>query len=363
MQFVDLPAQYQEYQQEIDKAIAAVLASSRFINGPEVQELERELSRFVDVPHGIGCASGTDALLLALMALGIGEGDEVITTPFTFIATAETIALAGAKPVFVDIEPDTYNLDPRLIETAVNERTKAIIAVDIFGLPANYGVLQKLAERHGLVLIEDAAQSLGAEQDGRKCGSFGTLATTSFFPAKPLGCYGDGGMIFIDDELLAERLRMLRNHGQQRRYHHDLLGINSRLDTLQAAVLLAKLPYFPAEIKQRRDIAARYSESFGRFFQVPVEPSGCLSVYAQYSLRTKKRALVLDKLQEAGIPTAIHYPVPLHLQEVFSALGYRSGDLPVAEQVCEEIFSLPVHPFLSEAEQEKIIATAIGAVK
>jgi UDP-2-acetamido-2-deoxy-ribo-hexuluronate aminotransferase len=363
MQFVDLPAQYQKYQQEIDKAIAAVLASSRFINGPEVQELEQELSRFVDVPHAVGCASGTDALLLALMALGIGEGNEVITTPFTFIATAETIALAGARPVFVDIEPDTYNLDPRLIEAAVNERTKAIIAVDIFGLPANYGALQELADRYGLMLIEDAAQSLGAEQNGRKCGSFGTMATTSFFPAKPMGCYGDGGMIFTDDELLAERLRMLRNHGQQRRYHHSLLGTNSRLDTLQAAILLAKLPFFPAEISRRRDIAARYSEKFSRYFQVPVEPSGYASVYAQYSLRTQQRSRVLDRLHEAGVPTAIHYPVPLHLQEVFSSLGYRSGDLPVAEQVCQEIFSLPVHPFLTEAEQENIIAIAIGAVK
>jgi len=363
MQFVDLPAQYKEYQKEIDEAMSAVLTSSRFINGPEVKKLEEELAGFVGIPHAIGCASGTDALMLALMALGIGAGDEVITTPFTFIATAETIALVGAKPVFVDIEPDTYNLNPQLLERAVSARTKAIVAVDIFGLPANYEAIQAIADRHNIFLIEDAAQSLGAELDGRKCGSFGTLATTSFFPAKPLGCYGDGGMIFTADEKLAERLRIRRNHGQQRRYHHSMLGMNSRLDTLQAAVLLAKLPHFAAEIDQRRQIAASYSESFAPFFQVSVEKPGYFSVFAQYSLRSDRRSQVIETLNDAGIPTAIHYPVPLHLQEVFSELGYQPGNLPVAEQVCEEIFSIPVHPFLSDEDKDKIIAVAIGALK
>lgn len=363
MQFVDLPVQYKKYQLEIDKAMSAVLTASRFINGPEVKKLEDELAGFVDVPHAIGCASGTDALMLSLMALGIGAGDEVITTPFTFIATAETIALAGAKPVFVDIEPDTYNLDHRLLEGAVSKKTRAIIAVDIFGLPADYEAIQSIADRHNIFLIEDAAQSLGAEREGRKCGSFGTLATTSFFPAKPLGCYGDGGMIFTANEELAERLRILRNHGQQRRYRHNLLGMNSRLDTLQAAVLLAKLPHFTAEIERRRQIAAGYSERFAPFFQVPVEKPGYSCVYAQYSLRSARRDRVIEKLNEAGVPTAIHYPVPLHLQEVFSSLGYQPGDFPVAEQVCEEIFSIPVHPFLPDEDREKIIATALGALK
>ena len=363
MQFVDLPAQYQEYRQEIGEAVSAVLTASRFINGPEVKKLEEQLAGFVEIPHAIGCASGPDALMLALLALGIGPGDEVITTPFTFIATAETIALVGAKPVFVDIEPDTYNLDPHLIERAVTEKTKALIAVDIFGLPANYEAIQAIVDRHGIFLIEDAAQSLGAEFDGRKCGSFGTLATTSFFPAKPLGCYGDGGMIFTADEKLAEHLRILRNHGQHQRYHHRMLGMNSRLDTLQAAVLLAKLPHFAAEIARRRQIAAGYTESFAPFFQVPVEKPGYFSVYAQYSLRSGRRSQVIEMLTDAGIPTAIHYPLPLHLQEVFSALGYQCGDFPVAEQVCEEIFSIPVHPFLSDKEREKIISTAIGALK
>lgn len=363
MQFVDLPAQYEKYRQEVDAAMAGVLASSRFINGPEVKKLEEELAGFVDIPQAIGCASGTDALMLALMALGIGAGDEVITTPFTFIATAETIALVGAKPVFVDIEPDSYNIDPQLIERAVTAQTKAIISVDIFGLPANYEALQTIADRHDIVLIEDAAQSLGAEVHGRKCASFGTLATTSFFPAKPLGCYGDGGMLFTRDAELAERLRILRNHGQHQRYHHRLLGVNSRLDTLQAAVLLAKLPHFAAEIERRRQIAADYSERFAPFFQVPVEKPGYSCVYAQYSLRSDRRDRVIKKLNEAGIPTAIHYPVPLHLQEVFSNLGYQPGDLPTAEQVCKEIFSIPVHPFLGREDREKIIDVAIGALK
>jgi len=362
MQFVDLPAQYQEYQKEIDKAVSAVLTSSRFINGSEIKQLEEALAGFVDVPHAIACASGTDALLLALLVLGIGAGDEVITTPFTFIATAETIALAGATPVFVDIEPDSYNLDPQMLEKAVSSRTRAIISVDIFGLPANYEAIQAFADRHDIFLVEDAAQSLGAELGGRKCGSFGTLATTSFFPAKPLGCYGDGGMIFTADADLAARLRILRNHGQHQRYHHRMLGMNSRLDTLQAAVLLAKLPHFRAEIVRRRQIAAGYSENFAPFFQVPVEKSGYFSVYAQYSLRSEKRAQIVETLNEAGIPTAIHYPIPLHLQEVFSGLGYQPGDLPVAEQVCEEIFSIPVHPFLSAEDREKIIATAIAGL-
>ncbi len=363
MQFVDLPAQYKEYRKEIDEAMSAVVTSSRFIDGSEVKKLEEELASFVGIPHAVGCASGTDALILALMALGIGAGDEVITTPFTFIATAEAIALVGAKPVFADIEPDTYNLDPQLLEKAVHARTKAIITVDIFGLPANYEAIQAIADRHDIFLIEDAAQSLGAEFDGRKCGSFGTLATTSFFPAKPLGCYGDGGMIFSADEKLAERLRIRRNHGQQQRYNHGTLGMNSRLDTLQAAVLLAKLPHFVTEIDRRRQIAASYSESFAPFFQVPVDKPGYFSVYAQYSLRSDRRSQVIETLNKAGIPTAIHYPTPLHLQGVFSELGYQPGDLPVAEQVCEEIFSIPIHPFLSDEDKEKIVSTAIGALR
>ncbi|MBW1645949.1 MAG: DegT/DnrJ/EryC1/StrS family aminotransferase [Deltaproteobacteria bacterium] len=363
MQFVDLPAQYRAYREEIDRAVAEVLASARFINGPQVARLEEQLASYVGRAHAVACASGTDALLLALMLLGIGPGDEVITTPFTFIATAETIALVGATPVFVDIDPETYNLDPGLVAAAVTPQTRAIVAVDIFGLPAAYGQLEEIAARHHLALIEDAAQSLGAELAGRKCGSFGALATTSFFPAKPLGCYGDGGMIFTDDADAARELRELRNHGQQRRYHHGLLGLNSRLDTLQAAILLAKLPFFAGEIDRRRQLAHRYSRQLAAAFVVPVEGPGQVSVYAQYSLRSPRRDRVLAALAAAGVPTAIHYPLPLHLQEVFRELGYREGQLPVAEQVCREIFSLPVHPFLATAEQQLIIETCLAAVE
>ncbi len=362
MQFVDLPAQYQAYKEEIDRAMAAVLTSARFINGPQVAQLEEELADFVGRGQAVACASGTDALLLALMLLEIGPGDEVITTPFTFIATAETIALVGATPVFVDIDPETYNLDPQLVAEAVTSRTRAVIAVDLFGLPADYRQLEVIAARHGLALIEDAAQSLGASLEGRQCGSFGTLAATSFFPAKPLGCYGDGGMIFTDDAAAARTLRELRNHGQERRYHHGRLGLNSRLDTLQAAVLLAKLPFFRDEIARRREIARRYSAALAADFTVPKEKTGYFSVYAQYSLRSSAREKVLAALQDAGVPTAIHYPLPLHRQEVFRELGYQPGQLPVAEQVSREIFSLPVHPFLTGAEQEMIIATARAAV-
>ncbi|MBN2333485.1 MAG: DegT/DnrJ/EryC1/StrS family aminotransferase [Deltaproteobacteria bacterium] len=363
MQFVDLTAQYRAYQKEIDAAVAAVLTTSQFIGGPAINELEMKLAAMVGVDHGIACASGTDALLLSLMALGIGPGDEVVTTPFTFIATAETIALVGATPVFIDIEPDTYMINPDLLEDVVSPRTKAIIAVDIFGFSADYGRLQAFADCHGVALIEDAAQSLGGRWQDKQCGSFGTLAATSFFPAKPLGCYGDGGMIFTRDAECAERLSMLRNHGQNQRYHHQLLGVNSRLDTLQAAVLLAKLPFFETEIDRRRTIAARYSSAFAASFQVPVEKIGSRSVYAQYSLRSKFRDRILETLRKAGIPTAIHYPIPLHRQEVFAHLGYQEGCLPIAEQVCKEIFSLPVHPFLSDAEVEMIIDCSIGALK
>ncbi|MBN2231948.1 MAG: DegT/DnrJ/EryC1/StrS family aminotransferase [Deltaproteobacteria bacterium] len=361
MEFVDLVAQYRHYRQEIDAAVQAVMASCRFINGPEVAELEERLGAFVGVPQAVACASGTDALQLALMALDIGPGDEVITTPFTFIATAETIALAGATPVFVDIEAESYNIDPERVAAAVNPRTKAIIAVDIFGLPAAYDRLETLADKHGIALIEDAAQSMGGALGERRCGSFGTLATTSFFPAKPLGGYGDGGMVFAHEEEIARCLRQLRDHGQAARYHHAVIGVNSRLDTLQAAVLLAKMSHFAAEIERRREIAARYSAAFADAFTVPAERAPQRSVYAQYCLRHPRRDAVIEHLREAGIPTAVYYPVPLHLQPAFADLGYRHGQLPVTEAVCGDIFALPVHPFLTAAEVDGVIAAVLAA--
>ncbi len=362
MQFVDLKAQYHAYQAEIDAAIKEVTTSAQFINGPQVRGLEESLADFVGTKHAVACASGTDALQLALMVSGIGPGDEVITTPFTFIATAETIVLAGARPVFVDIEEHTYNLDPALLESAITGSTKAIIAVDLYGHPAAYEKLEKLAEKHGLKLIEDAAQSLGAARLGRNCGSFGDLAATSFFPAKPIGCYGDGGMIFTDDAEIAETLCCLRNHGQKKRYYHEVIGCNSRLDTLQAAILLVKLAHFPDEISLRIQVAARYNSAFADHFIIPRVADGCVSVFAQYSLRSQKRDEIVGVLQAAGIPVAIHYPVPLHLQPAFSNLGCRIGDFPVAEKIASEIFSLPMHSFLTKEEQNLVIATVLKAV-
>jgi UDP-2-acetamido-2-deoxy-ribo-hexuluronate aminotransferase len=361
MEFVDLAAQYRQYRREIDAAMAEVMASCRFINGPQVAELEERLAEFVGVSQAVACASGTDALLLALLALDIGPGDEVITTPFTFIATAETIVLAGATPVFVDIEAESYNIAPQRVAEVINPQTKAIIAVDIFGLPADYDRLEALADEHGVFLIEDAAQSLGGMLGERRCGAFGALAATSFFPAKPLGGYGDGGMVFTHDKDVARGLRQLRDHGQAARYQHEVIGMNSRLDTLQAAVLLAKLPRFPAEIERRREIAARYSAAFANRFTVPVETAAQRSVYAQYCLRHPHRDAVIENLRQAGIPTAVYYPVPLHLQAAFADLGYQPGQLPVAEAVCGDIFALPVHPFLTVDEVERIIAAVLAA--
>jgi UDP-2-acetamido-2-deoxy-ribo-hexuluronate aminotransferase len=355
MEFVDLKAQYRAYREEIEAALSRVVAGARFINGPEVVELEEKLAAFVGCREAVACASGTDALSLALLAFGLGPGDEVITTPFTFIATAEVISLAGARPVFVDIEEETFNLDPARLAAAVTPATRAIIAVDLYGHPAAWEELEKFAAERNLILIEDAAQSLGARCRGRVCGSFGRLAATSFFPAKPLGCYGDGGMLFTDDQGLAEELRVFRNHGQKKRYYHEVIGCNSRLDTLQAAVLLAKLPHFEREIELRNQVAERYSEPLREAFITPRVRSGCTSVYAQYTLRTPQREKVLTALKQAGIPVAVHYPVPLHRQPAFAGLGYREGDFPVAERAAREVFSLPMHPFLTAADQEGII--------
>jgi UDP-2-acetamido-2-deoxy-ribo-hexuluronate aminotransferase len=437
MDFIDLAAQQRRISEKLSANIAKVLAHGQYINGPEVRELEETLAAYVGAKHAVGCASGTDALLMALMALEIGPGDAVFTTPFTFIATAEVISLLGATPVFVDIDPVTFNLDPAQLERAVaaveqNDpaiyplpkcaaawnsnrlasvgiaprenfddaqaggkigalspyflRPRAVIPVDLFGLPADYDAIGAVAARHGLAVVEDAAQSFGGEYRGKKAGAFGRIACTSFFPAKPLGCYGDAGMCFTDDDSLAEALRSIRVHGQgSDKYDNVRIGINGRLDTLQAAILLAKFSIFPEEIELRQEVAKRYDTLLAGIIKTPVIPDGYKSAWAQYSLLARdaaERTALMAKLLNGGVPTAIYYPKPLHRQAAFAGLGYGgeiigscppfSGRLPesktgqqdasrppffpVSEDCARRIFSLPMHPYLEASAQQKIAA-------
>lgn len=364
MQFIDLQAQYQAYRAEIDAAMLAVAASAKFINGPQVKQVEEAMAAFVGIGHAVGYASGTEALKGLLMAWGIGPGDEVITTPFTFFATTEVIALLGAKPVFVDVDPETLNLNPALIEAAITPRTKLIMPVSLYGQCADFDAINAVARKHGLRCLEDACQSMGASQNGRRSCGLTDAAATSFFPAKPLGCFGDGGMAFTHDADLAAHLRVIREHGQSARYMHTELGLNGRLDTLQAAILLAKLPHFEAEIAARQVVAQRYRERLEGVAKLPVIRPGNLSVYAQFTVRIPQRNQVAERMNKAGIPTAIHYPLPMHRQPVFaSTLGYAKGSLPVAEQAAEEVLSLPMHPFLTEAQQDQVAAALKDALK
>jgi len=380
MDFVDLKTQQKRIKATLDTNIQRVLEHGNYIMGPEIKELETKLGAYVGAKHAISCASGTDALLMALMALNVGPGDAVFTTPFTFIATAEVISLLGATPVFVDIDQKTYNIDPEKLEKAIiavksnnasihclplinkNLNPKCIIPVDLFGLPADYDVIDAVAKKNNLVVIEDAAQSFGAEYNARKACSFGNIGCTSFFPAKPLGCYGDGGMCFTDDDTLASVLRSIRVHGQgSHKYENVRIGINGRLDTLQAAILLAKFEIFPEEIELRQKIAENYTSLMGRNPAVttPSIPTGCKSAWAQYSILAEdesKRAAFFDKLKAANIPTAIYYPKPLHRQTAFAGLGYKPGDFPVSEDCASRIFSLPMHPYLLKEDQEKVAA-------
>lgn len=453
MQFIDLAAQQKRIKDKIDANVQAVLKHGKYIMGPEVSVLEEHLSEYVGSNHGIACSSGTDALLLALMSIGVGPGDAVFTTPFTFIATAEVISLLGATPVFVDIDPITYNIDPKKLETAITAlktnnaelhplpalksvasnlqpnaaegaplqsptlhlSPTAIIAVDLFGLPADYDHINVIAKKHNLMVIEDAAQSFGADYNGDKAGSLADIACTSFFPAKPLGCYGDGGMCFTDDEKLAQIMRSLMVHGKgSHKYDNARIGINGRLDTIQAAILLAKFDIFPEEIELRNQVASRYrsllepltsnltpleahtsnpagsvvggqrSEAGGKesslqqqklipqtsnlssgaspHITLPQTPPGFRSVWAQYSILAGSkthRAEIQQKLKDEGIPTAIYYPKPLHLQTAFSDLGYQEGDFPVSEDCAKRIFSIPMHAYITEAEQRRI-ASVVG---
>ena len=362
--FADLQSQYQQYKEEIDKAVLNVMSSSMYIMGPEVEKLEKNLANYVGSKHALSVSSGTDALLLALMAYGIKAGDEVITTPFTFIATAEVIALVGAKPVFADIDEKTYNLDIEKVKPLINEKTKAIIPVSLYGLPADMDKFSALVKNTNIKLIEDACQSFGATDNGKYSCNYDSLGCTSFFPSKPLGCYGDGGAIFTNNDEEAEIISNLRNHGQVARYKHKYIGINGRLDAMQAAILNVKLSHFKEEIAKRIEIGNKYTTKIKKAYKgdiadiiTPYIPEGKTSVYAQYSVRVKNREEIAKKLNEQGIPTAIHYPIPLHMQECYANCGFKEGDLPVSEKVSKEIMSLPMSAFLKDDDQDFIVET------
>lgn len=360
--FVDLKGQYLRLKSEIDGRIHRVLDHGQFIMGPEVAELEAGLAAFVGSKHCIGVSDGTTALLIAMMALGIKPGDEVITTPFTFIATGEMISLLGATPVFVDIDPLTYNLDVSLLEAAITSRTKLLLPVSLYGQCSDMDAINAVAARHGLAVIEDAAQSFGATYKGRRSCNLSTIACTSFFPSKPLGCYGDGGACFTDDDVLASRMAQIRVHGQQQRYLHTSLGLNGRLDTLQAAVLLAKLPTFGEEVRQRQVAADGYASRLAAIGLAPPFISKFnTSVYAQYTVRVPERSAVVRYLAAAGVPTAVHYPVPLHRQPVY-APTMGSKMFPAAEAAAESVVSLPMYAGITPEVQDRIVEALEAAL-
>jgi UDP-2-acetamido-2-deoxy-ribo-hexuluronate aminotransferase len=368
MQFIDLAAQQKRIRGQIEAGFKKILDHGQYILGPEIREIEEKLAAYVGMPHAVSVASGTDALLMPLMVEKIGPGDAVFTSTFTFIATAEVIHLTGATPVFVDIDPETFNIDPIKLEEAIGRVLsakklipKGIIPVDLFGQPADYPVIAAIADKYNLFVLEDAAQSFGASRNGKKAGALAKVAGTSFFPAKPLGCYGDGGMIFTDDKNICEQLLSIRVHGQGiDKYTNVRIGINGRMDSLQAAVLLAKMEIFPEEIEMRQAVAARYNRLLAGAARTPVIREENVSAWAQYSILHPRRDEIITKLRAAGIPTAIYYPIPLHLQEAFADLGYRKNDFPVAEKIAREIFSLPMHPYLHPEEQERICAVIAG---
>lgn len=349
--FANLKYQHALYKDEIEEAIFKVARNCNFIMGNEVEELEKSLEEFSGVKYAITCSSGTDALLLAMMALDIKPGDEVITTPFTFIATAETIAFLGAVPVFVDIDEKTYNINSSKIEEKITEKTKAIIPVSLYGQPADIENVQYIANKYNLRVIIDGAQSFGSTYKGKTDSSLGDVSTTSFFPAKPLGCYGDGGAVFTNSEELANKMKSLRVHGQSKRYHHKYIGMGGRMDTLQCAIVNVKLKYYKKDLALRQEVAAKYIKALeAKDLILPEVAQERTSVWAQYSVRVKNRDEVQAKLKEKGIPTAVHYPMPLHLQECFEYLGYKKGDFPISEKISSEIMSLPMNPYVSDEE-------------
>lgn len=365
--FIDLNRQQQRILPDIERRMAAVLKHGQYILGPEITDLETKLAVYTGSKHCITVSSGTDALLIALMALGIGPGDEVITTPFTFIATGEVIALLGAIPVFVDIDPRTYNINPALIEAAITPQTRAIMPVSLYGQCADFDAINAIVDKANLsrtnaashiYVIEDACQSFGATYKSRKSCALSHIGCTSFFPSKPLGCYGDGGACFTDDDAIATKIRQVMNHGQDRRYHHPMIGVNGRCDTLQAAILLAKFEIFPEEVELRATIGAAYSSAFAAKTAAVVTPFIEVyntSVYAQYTIQVNDRDTLQKALQAKGVPTAVHYPVPLNLQPAFAKLNKPAGSFPIAEAVAGRVMSLPMHPYLSDSDMQRIV--------
>jgi UDP-2-acetamido-2-deoxy-ribo-hexuluronate aminotransferase len=365
IEFIDLKAQYADLKESIDARIQRVLDHGQYIMGPEVRELEERLEAYTDAKYCITVASGTEALLISLMALGVKSGDEVITTPFTFVATAEVIALVGATPVFVDIEPDTCNIDASKIEAAITPKTKAIIPVSLYGQVADMDEVNAIAARHGNIpVIEDAAQSFGATYKGRKTCNLSTIGCTSFFPSKPLGCYGDGGAIFTNDNDLSKAMREIRVHGQERRYYHTRIGVGGRMDTLQCAVVLAKLDRFDWEVEQRIRAGERYLNLLNDIPAVKqlAVRADRTCVWGQFTIQVEHREAILEKLKAAGIPTAVHYPVPLHRQPAYQALCRISGTLEQADAVAARVVSLPMHPYIDLGIQENIVRAIAEAI-
>lgn len=359
MQFIDLHVQQTRIKDKIDANIQKVLAHGQYILGPEVTELEEKLQAYTGAKYCITCANGTDALQIALMALGVGPGDEVITPGFTYIATAETVALLGAKPVYVDVDAKTYNLDATQLEQAITKNTKAIIPVSLYGQPVDFDEINTIANQYNIPVIEDAAQSFGASYKGTKSCNLSTIATTSFFPSKPLGCYGDGGAIFTNDEELATIIRQIARHGQDRRYHHIRVGVNSRLDTLQAAILLPKLEILEEEMTLRQHVANRYTTLLNEagIMTTPIVKEGNISAWAQYTIQVENRDKVQAALKEKGIPTAVHYPIPLNRQP---AVADNDAYLPIGDKVAQKVMSLPMHPYMSEADIKRVVGAFLS---
>ena len=363
MQFIDLKTQYSLIENDVLNSIKKVLDHGQYIMGPEIAELEKQLAAFVGVKHAIVNSSGTDALLMALMALDIQPGDEIITSPFSFFATAEVISLCKAIPVFVDIDPLTYNIDPAKLEAAITNKTKAIIPVGLYGQCADHDAINIIADKYSLPVIEDAAQSFGATYKGRYSCSLSSIGCTSFFPSKPLGGYGDSGACFTNDDALAQKLIEIRIHGQNVRYCHDRVGINGRMDTIQAAVLLEKMKLFPSEIILRQQVAKRYDQMLSSMVRTPIISQHNSSVYAQYTIEVDNRESFQKEMQAAGIPTAVHYPIALHQQKAMSYLNYKTGDFPHSEKCSHHVISLPMHPYLKEEEQHKIALAVKNALE
>lgn len=369
MQFIDLKSQFERIESDVLFRVETVLKNQKYVMGPEVAELEEKLAAYVGVKHVISCSSGTDALVIPLMGYELVSTDAVFVPSFTFFASAESITLAGGTPVFVDSDPVTFNISPRDLERAIEQTLaegrltpRGVIAVDLFGQPADYDKIQEIANRYNLFVLEDAAQGFGATYDGRKAGSFGSVASTSFFPAKPLGCYGDGGAIFTDDDDMAELMKSIRVHGQGvDKYDNVRIGVNGRFDTIQAAILLSKLEIFDSEIEDRNRVAAAYTERLGDVLIAPKIESDVVSVWAQYTLlaaNAEQRDAIIEGCKAKGIPTAIYYPIPIHLSTAYKSLGYKVGDLPVCEDMASRVFSLPMHPYLKE-EDIDFIASAV----